>query len=391
MMDTRAVSLQTTNREIRPENNTIDDFSLRIDNNWKITPLHDLGFGIDVSNTTVTYSLTGPVRLSGTGTVLAMNQKGTVSAGYIQDEWHPAEQLTVTGGLRINNETLTGSWHLEPRLSAHYVLSDEFSVKAAYGIHHQYVNRIVNENVTQGSRDFWILADKSLPASGAVHYVAGGTWETDGYIVDIEGFYKNLDHLVEFTQRFRRQPLDLYAFLSGEGRVRGVEVLLQKKFGLLSGWISYTVSKSEKKFAEYSDGSYFPSENDQTHELKLVGTVQLGSGWIAAATFIYATGKPYTAPVSQYSITLLDSTTYSYTHVSGKNAYRLAEYQRLDVSASKKFVFDVSALEAGLSLFNVLNHTNISYYEYDLQAQPVIVTQVTGLGFLPSVFVRYEF
>ena len=173
----------------------------------------------------------------------------------------------------------------------------------------------MNENVTQGSRDFWILADKSLPLSGASHYVVGGTWESEDYVLDVEGFYKNLDHIVEFTQRFRRQPLDLYAFLSGEGRVKGIEVLLQKKIGLVNGWISYTLSKSEKKYAEYNNGSYFPSENDQTHEVKLVGTVTLGAGWTAAATLIYATGKPYTAPVSQYSVLLLDSTSYSYTHV----------------------------------------------------------------------------
>ena len=373
------------------ENNTIKDVSVRLDNSWKIVPTHEIGFGLDISNTKVDYSLTGPVRLSGTGTILSMNQQGTLSAGYVQDEWHATEQLTLTGGVRLNHESLTESWEVEPRLSARYAITDEFSLKSAFGIHHQYVNRIVNENVTQGSRDFWILADKSLPLSGASHYVVGGTWESEDYVLDVEGFYKNLDHIVEFTQRFRRQPLDLYAFLSGEGRVKGIEVLLQKKIGLVNGWISYTLSKSEKKYAEYNNGSYFPSENDQTHEVKLVGTVTLGAGWTAAATLIYATGKPYTAPVSQYSVVLLDSTSYSYTHVSGKNAYRLPDYQRFDLSVSKKFTFDASALETGCSLFNVLNHTNISYYEYDLQAQPVIVTQVTGLGFLPSVYVRYEF
>src|SRR3990172_402912 len=200
-----------------------------------------------------------------------------------------------------------------------------------------------------------------------------------------------MSNVVEFTQRFRREALDLYTFLSGDGRVKGVECLLQKKSGFWNGWISYTLSKAEKCYSELNDGQYFPAENDQTHELKIVGNVDLGSDWNVSTTFIYATGKPYTAPISQYSLVLLDSSLYSYTHISGKNAYRLSDYHRLDVSISKKFRMESSSLNVGVSLFNVYNHANISYYEYDLNSQPIIITKVTGLGFLPSVFVQYEF
>ena len=373
------------------EDNHIDDMNFSADNVWKLTPVHELGFGFQVSQTKVKYSLSGLNPSRTTQNILDFSQRGWLGAAYIQDKWMPLEQFTLTGGLRYNYFSETNSMFLEPRLSTRYELTENISFKAAFGIHHQFVNRILNENVTEASRDFWILADNSLAPSRAIHTVAGVTWENETFVFDVEGFYKDMSNLVEFTQRFRREALDLYTFLSGDGRVKGVECLLQKKSGFWNGWISYTLSKAEKCYSELNDGQYFPAENDQTHELKIVGNVDLGSDWNVSTTFIYATGKPYTAPISQYSLVLLDSSVYSYTHISGKNAYRLSDYHRLDVSISKKFRMESSSLNVGVSLFNVYNHANISYYEYDLNSQPIIITKVTGLGFLPSVFVQYEF
>jgi outer membrane receptor for ferrienterochelin and colicin len=373
------------------EDNHIDDMNFSADNVWKLTPVHELGFGFQVSQTKVKYSLSGLNPSRTTQNILDFNQRGWLGAAYIQDKWMLLEQFTLTGGLRYNYFSETNSMFLEPRLSSRYELTENISLKAAFGIHYQFVNRILNENVTEASRDFWILADNSLAPSRAIHTVAGVTWENETFVFDVEGFYKDMSNLVEFTQRFRRQALDLYTFLSGNGRVKGIECLLQKKSGFWNGWISYTLSKAEKRYSELNDGQYFPAENDQTHELKIVGNVDLGSDWNVSATFIYATGKPYTAPISQYSLVLLDSSVYSYTHVSGKDAYRLPDYHRLDVSVSKKFRWESSSFNVGVSLFNVYNYTNISYYEYDLNSQPIIITKVTGLGFLPSVFVQYEF
>jgi ferric enterobactin receptor len=373
------------------EDNHIDDMNFSADNVWRLTSAHELGFGFQVSQTKVKYSLSGLNSSSDTQNIIGLNQQGWLGAAYIQDKWILSERFTMTGGLRCNYFSQTNSWYVEPRLSSSYELTENISLKAAFGIHHQFVNRILNENVTEASRDFWILADNSLAPSKAIHTVAGVAWENEAFVFNIEGFYKDMSNLVEFTQRFRREALDLYTFLSGDGRVKGVECLLQKKSGFWNGWISYTLSKAEKRYTELNDGQYFPAENDQTHELKIVGNVDLGSDWNVSATFIYATGKPYTAPISQYSLVLLNSTINNYTHISGKNSYRLPDYHRLDLSVSKKFRLESSSLNVGVSLFNVYNHTNISYYEYDLNSQPIIITKVTGLGFLPSVFIQYEF
>ncbi len=373
------------------EGNRTGDFSITNQNDLKLNSLQDIGFGCDVSRTNVTYSLAGSRVTGGTQNLLDLDQRAWESAAYVSDRLSPFDDLTVTAGLRLENYSTLGSWFLEPRLSSVFQLTDRVSLKAAFGVYHQFVNRIVNEDVTEGSRDFWVLADTSIPASRAIHYVVGAAWQNDGYVVDIEGFFKTLDNIAEFSQRFQRNAFEPYTFLIGDGRIRGIQALLQKKAGPFNGWISYTLMKAEDRFPQLNGGQYFPASNDQTHELKVIAAYSPGDDWNVSATFIYATGKPYTAPISQYSLVVLDGTTYSYTHVSSENAYRLPGYQRLDLSVSKKFRFRSTFLDLGLSAFNVSNHVNIEYYQYNVNTQPVVVTAVTGLGFLPSIFCQYEF
>jgi ferric enterobactin receptor len=345
-----------------------------------------------MSVTRVRYNLSGSMTTGGNSQLLGLDDKGTQVSLYLQDSWKISDPLELTSGFRASMYSAKSTWTFEPRVSATYRLSPTFKFKSAFGTYHQYVNRIVNENVTEGSRDFWILANATLPGSGATHYIAGFSWEDEDILFDVEGYHKDLSNLIEFSQRFRRDAYETYNFFVGTGKVDGVEVLLQKKTGWLTGWISYTLSRSKKRFDAYNDGNYFPSEADQTHELKIVGSVQPGSNWNVSATGIYGTGKPYTAPVSQYSVILLDSTTYSYTHVSEKNKYRLPAYFRMDLSISKKLVMEKRmSLTLGLSVFNLTNHKNISYYQYDLEQYPVIVSEITGLGVTPTVFIQFNF
>ena len=104
-----------------------------------------------------------------------------------------------------------------------------------------------------------------------------------------------------------------------------------------------------------------------------------------SATFIYANGKPYTAPESEYQLTLLDGSTYNYIHVSDKNSVRLPDYHRLDLSLSYTWQGIKVDKSLSLSVFNVYNHTNIWYKEYSISEDQVTVTNVNYLGFTPNV------
>ena len=184
--------------------------------------------------------------------------------------------------------------------------------------------------------------------------------------------------MAEFSQRFRRSPEDKPEdlFFLGTGVAKGIEFLAQKKSGKLNGWASYTLAKVEYKIFPFNNGEAYPADQDRRHELKLVGNYRLGK-WNLAATWVFASGAPYTAPENQYTVKMLDGSTRSYIHVGDKNANRLPAYHRMDVSLSRQFSSDWLDLNMGVSAFNLYDHKNVWYREYLLDTNPVIVREVT--------------
>ena len=167
-----------------------------------------------------------------------------------------------------------------------------------------------------------------------------------------------------------------------------MELLLQKKRGNLTGWIGYTLGEVKYDFEAFGDQPFYANQ-DQTHELKLVGNYKMGK-WTLGATFIYATGRPYTAPVGYYEVTLLDGSTASFFEVSGKNAFRLPAYHRFDLSATYDFRMGNSKANLGVSIFNLYGRKNVWYKEYEVIEGELLETNVSLLGFTPSLFLNWS-
>jgi len=374
------------NRSASEEDNEVEDLTVRLDNEWHLTGKHDLKIGLGLSRFDSHYFAT----MNDSINLLGREARASQGFLYIQDLWEITPVWELTAGLRGNYYGKTGSNYLEPRAAMTYYLTENVKLKGAWGQYHQFINRITNENVLEGSRDFWILADEDLEPNFAEHYIGGVSYENNDYLFDVEGYYKDLDNLVEYTRRIvRPSVLDesrIRGFFQGTGSVKGIEFLLQKKRGKLTGWLGYTLAKVEYDFPELSLDP-FPASHDRTHEINFVGKYSLGN-WDLSATWVYATGKPYTAPESQYYIELLDGNSSSYIHVSNKNGYRLPAYHRLDAGISRSFYTNSNKFVLGFSIFNLYNNRNVWYRQYDLDTQPVTVTDVKMLGFTPTVYLQ---
>lgn len=371
------------------ENNDLKDYTFRLDNELLVGRKHQLSFGTQITYNDIAYDL----QLNDTLNVLNRVDQGLQSTVYLQNRWQPTDRLTLTGGLRATFFDVTEEFYYEPRTSLTYQLTDRLKLKGAWGRYYQFANRIVREDVTQGSRDFWLLANNETnPVSSATHYIGGISYETNGYLLDVEYYQKEMDGLSEFTLRFGRPGEDVLAgqlFYEGTGIARGMEVLLQKKAGDFTGWISYTLGEVVHNFPELSENAFY-ALHDQRHELKLVGSYRLGN-WTFAGTWIYATGKPYSAPYGEYQLTMLDGSNYTYVSVGEKNAFRLPDYHRMDLSASLNFQLLRQKANAGLSVFNLYNQENIWYKEFEVSEGEVIETDVTLIGFTPSLFFNISF
>lgn len=375
------------------EYNDLKDFTLKSDMEWRLNKVNHLEFGLQTTYNDIQYSYTQ----NDTSVILDRKDEGWTTALYFQDKLTLKDRLILKAGLRATHYSVTNKNYLEPRASLTYLFNDKIKLKAATGKYYQFASRIVREDIQQGSRDFWLLADgERAPVSSAWHFIGGVSYETPTYLFDVEAYYKDLKGLSEYSTRFRPTGFGPGGTLSyeeffyrGTGIAQGIEWLLQKKAGKLNGWIGYTLGKVRYNFDAFGSDA-FPASHDQTHEFKWVGNYKLSRNLTLGATFIYGTGKPYTAPTGYYEITLLDGRQADFFEVSEKNALRFPDYHRFDFSVNYDFKLWEGRVNTGISFFNVYNRKNVWYREYEVIEGEIFETDVSLLGFTPSLFLTWS-
>ena len=392
--ETRITRSDTTTTRLTGsyENNDLKDFTFKLDNELTISQTNKLEFGVQTTYNDIAYEFVQNDSIS----VLDRKDSGLTSSVYLQDKHTFADKLILSGGLRAAYYDVNQKIYLEPRASFTYLLSDKIKLKGAWGKYNQQATRIVREDIQQGSRDFWLLADdERVAVSTATHYIGGISYETPSFLFDVEAYYKKLGGLSEYTTRLTTagfgpsRTLNFEElFFTGTGVVKGLEFLLQKKVGKFTGWIGYTLGEVKYDFEAFGDEPFFANQ-DQTHELKIIGSYKVNK-WTLGATFIYATGKPFTAPTGYYELTYLDGTTADYFEVSDKNALRLPTYHRFDLSATRDINFGNSKGSLGISFFNVYNRNNVWYKEYEVIEGELLETNVSLLDFTPSLFFSWS-
>jgi hypothetical protein len=159
--------------------------------------------------------------------------------------------------------------------------------------------------------------------------------------------------------------------------------LPRKKSGDLTGWLGYTLGQVTSNIPEFGNYDFYAA-NDVTHEFKAVASYKFRN-WVFGASWIYATGRPYTSPEGGYQLNLLDGTTADYINVSVKNGNRLPDYHRLDLSATLNFKLGNMPASIGGSLFNAYNQANVWYMEYEILDNSVLETPVYYLGLTPNI------
>ena len=179
-------------------------------------------------------------------------------------------------------------------------------------------------------------------------------------------------------------------FYTGTGISKGIEFLAQKKLGSYNGWISYTLQQVRYQFDIYGPNS-FPASQDITHELKVINLYSYRN-WNFSAVWIYGSGKPYTAPLGAYQITLPDGTTKDFISIGQKNIFRLPDYHRLDISAQYNFKLgNMGTATFGVSVFNLYNRKNVWYKQFSVIQGQLVETNVEFLGITPNIFFSFKF
>ncbi|HMG91446.1 MAG TPA: TonB-dependent receptor [Chryseolinea sp.] len=381
------------------QENRVDDSNLSIDHEWLVGKRVTLEFGISAMEYKIHY------KTAANGTVGdGRDDKGNIGSLYTTAKVRLSEKLQASVGIRSNHHQINEEWYSEPRLALNYKFNNQFSLKGAVGRYYQFVNLIQYDDPYVGIQNFWAFSNKNgVPIVESNHYIAGATLRLKGFLFDVEGYYKDVEGVVEFNPVpyfVKDGVLDQGLLMNGSGRMSGIDFLVQKQLGKYKGWISYSWSKSLHSFPSIEDGTFYPSLQDQPHEFKLVNMLRLGR-WDLSCTWLYGSGRPF----PEYNITYFtDSNGNVEDFVVSKdlkNYSRLPAYHRLDVSASYNFFIGKTFGEIGLSIFNLYDHQNVKtrklsipFLERTLQTPDQPLPEYRDLqliGFTPTFFLIVGF
>jgi hypothetical protein len=288
------------------------------------------------------------------------------------------------------NQSISDFFGIEPRFAIRYSPNGESAFKFSYNRMYQYIHLISN-TTTPSPLDIWTPSGPYIEPQYADQYAIGyyRNFADNQFESSIEFYYKDLRNQIDYIDGANlifNNTLET-EILRGRGRAYGVELFFKKRIGKLTGWISYTLSKSEKKVSGIgqgdpgiNNGNFYATSYDRLHDLSLTGAYQLNTDWSISANFIYSSGRPITYPQSRYEYAGL-----VLAHYEDRNVNRMPDYHRLDLSAT---LFNKLGGNWTFSLYNVYNRMNASSITFRPNEDAPLQTEAvktTIFGIVPSV------
>ncbi|TRX71688.1 TonB-dependent receptor [Carboxylicivirga sp. M1479] len=313
----------------------------------------------------------------------------------------PKTQFNYTSGLPRTVDNISDTTHHgnggitfysgpELRFSSNIRLSGTSSIKLGYNRMYQYIQMISN-TAAMAPTDIWKLSDKYLKPQRGDQYSIGfyKNMRSNSIEASIETYYKKLDNIIDYkggAQLVMNEHLETDV-LNGKGKAYGVEMMVQKKRGKLTGWVNYTYSRilhkidSEFDEEQVNNGDYFPANYDKPHDFKFVANYKFSRRLNVSSNFFYSTGRPFTAPVAYYEFGGSQKVYYS-----DRNTMRMPDYIRLDMAATingnlvkkkmnhSSWTFAVYNLMGRQNTYNIFFRTEgeqVQGYKMSIFAQPI--------------------
>ena len=282
---------------------------------------------------------------------------------------------------------------LEPRLEFTYLLPGNSSVKGSYDRNVQNIHLITNS--TSGNpTSLWLPSSLNVKPEIADQVSLGyyRNFNDNLYEFSAEVYYKSIQNQIDYkngAQLNFNQNVESQ-LLFGKGRAYGIELFARKNSGKFTGWLSYTLSRAEQKFDQINNDHYYPSTQDRTHDIALVGIYHFSTKWIFSSTWVYFTGNAVTFPSGKYG---LDGVVLNY--YTERNGYKMPPYHRLDLSATR-IVKKTATKESSwtFSLYNAYDRYNaysITFKPNPLNMQQTQAIQTTLFGIIPSITYNFKF
>ena len=395
----------------------IRDWSGKVDFDYVPSPRHLIKFGTEYLHhtflpqtlTALTYTEEGNEKENKKDTYgNTTPYQGHDLSVYAEDDFSVTERLTVNPGVHLSLFSTEGKnyWSLQPRLSAKYAWDGGWSVKAGYARMAQYVHLLSSAQIALPI-DLWVPITKDIKPVTSDQFSAGVYYDgVKGWEFSVEGYYKSMHNILEYkdgtvmvaTNTGWETKVEM-----GNGRAMGLEFFVQKTAGKATGWVAYTLAKSDRQFPDGSInlGERFPYKYDRRHNFNVNVNYQVTPRIDLSATFVFATGGTTTLPVRQTAI-LAPGSDYveGADYVEHRNNYRLPASHHLNVGANFHKQKKHGERIWTLGIYNVYRQLNpnlvLLHYETERKEgqEPetrLVMEKVTLLPFVPSVSYTYQF
>lgn len=300
-----------------------------------------------------------------------------------------------------SGKSIVNFGNLEPRFALSYQLNEKSSVKASYNRIAQYLHLISN-TTSATPLDVWAPSGKFLDPQIADQFAVGyfRNFSNNMFSIEAEAYYKTIDNRVDYID-----GADLIAqntieteILIGESRAYGLEFLLRKNKGKFTGWLAYTLSKSEQRTPGgaagglgINNGNWYNTPFDRTHDISFTGSYKLNDKWRFSSNFALQTGRPVTYPNGQFQYNGLSIPTYS-----ERNADRLPSYHRLDLSATLTPWKNKNRKWQGewvFGIYNIYNRKNAASITFGQNVTTGVTeaTRTAIFGIIPSISYNFKF
>jgi len=334
---------------------------------------------------------------------------GQTLANYVNNQpvvYNEKQGIYETG--EISSETDYGKSeniatfnNFEPRLALAYELNESSSVKAGFSRTAQYIHLLSNTtNVTP--LDVWTPSGKYIKPQLSNQYAVGffKNFKDNLFSMEVEAYYKTIENRIDYIDGANLIANNYIEgeILNGESQAYGLEFLLRKTVGKLTGWFAYTLSKTEQRTLGgnaggpgINQGNWYNSSYDRVHDFSITAAYNLTEKWTFGANFVFQTGRPVTYPNGQYEYEGLSIASYS-----DRNSNRLPSYNRLDVSATyvpNKRPEKQWKGEWVFGIYNVYNRKNAASISFgqNIETGANEATRTAIFGIVPSVTYNFKF
>lgn len=347
-------------------------------------------------------------------------KRAVEGAGYLSHELDLAKFLKITYGVRYStfagigpdttftydddqqitdttnyglNELVQNYGYFEPRLTLNFILNDQNSIKASYARNAQYIHLLAS-STSSTPMDLWIPSSKIVKPQLSDQYAIGyfRNFANNMFETSIEIYYKDLYNQIDY-----RSGADILFnehveadLVFGKGRAYGVELFIKKRTGKFTGWIGYTLARSERKFEDIDDGAWYPAKQDRTHDVSVVAMYNITKQLNVSASWVYYTGDAVTFPSGKYQYEGLTAPVYT-----SRNGYRMPNYHRMDLGitwTNKKWKkFESSWNLSAYNLYARKNAYSIRFEQDENDPNKTNAVRLSLFRIIPALTYNFKF